>query len=360
MNICFCGHFSGGGTERVTFQLANELINDCHINIFIVNVGSSESTFELSSKVVLKNLQHGNLFSTVLQIRHLLKFYKIDILISVEALMGIYCIPATIGTNVKNIVWEHANYYQKQGCRWTSLIRKIWLYYANYYIVLTKRDLKNFTQNENVHCPIDFIYNPVRILRDIQKEYDINSRIIVSAGHIRPIKQFILIPQIFSLIGNENKDWQWYIYGDGSEEEILKLKVEIAKYKLQDKIILKGRSKNMDEVYSSASLYVLTSRQEGLPTVLLEAQLHGLPCISFDIETGPDEIIDNGFNGYLVSPYDVQAMANSIGDLLKNHDKRKLFSKNTRSIYDKFDFDRSIIKWKSVIRQCGNMNEYDK
>lgn len=354
MNICFCGHFSGGGTERITFQLANELVKDLSFNVYILNTNSSHPTFPLSSKVKYINCSSCAVFKRILQLRHILVSNKIDLLISIEALMGIFSIPATIGTKVKNIVWEHANYYQMQGSRWTSLIRKIWLYYANYYIVLTKRDLKNFTQNEKIHCPIDFIYNPVKVLKKIHREYDIKSRIIISAGHIRPIKQFILIPQIFSLISNENIDWQWHIYGDGSEKDILELKAEIAKYKLQDKVILKGRSENMDDAYSSAALYVLTSRQEGLPTVLLEAQLHGLPCISFDIETGPDEIIDNGFNGYLISPYDVQAMADSIRDLLEDPNKRMFFSKNTRTIYDKFDFNRSVIKWISVIKQCSN------
>lgn len=356
MNICFVGHFSGGGTERITYQLANELVKRTDMSIYILNLGTNAPAFPLSGEIKYVHLGFTSLIKRVVELRKILLCNQIEVLVSIEALLGIYTIPATLGTGVKNIVWEHANYFQTQGSRWTRLIRKYWLRYADYYIVLTQRDLKNFKENEQIRCPIDFIYNPVKTLSDVATAYNVNNKIILSAGYLRPIKQFILIPRIFAPISKSNPDWQWHIYGDGAPEVISELKTEIAKYGLQERIILQKRTANMDAVYASAGIYVLTSRQEGLPTVLLEAQLHGIPCVSFDIETGPDEIIDNGINGILVPPYDTSAMSNAISQLIKDEHLRMSFSKNTANSLNKFDFELSINKWTNIIRKCYAKN----
>ena len=57
---------------------------------------------------------------------------------------------------------------------------------------------------------------------------------------------------------------------------------------------------------------VLPSYREGLPLVLLEAAACGLPMISFDIATGPNEIIRDKINGSLIPPYDCEKMADEI------------------------------------------------
>lgn len=178
------------------------------------------------------------------------------------------------------------------------------------------------------------------------------SKVILSAGHFLSIKQFILIPRIFAPVAANHPDWQWHIYGDGTPESISTLEAEIVKYGLQEQILLKGRSMDMDKVYFSAAIYVLTSRQEGLPTVLLEAQLHRIPCISFDIETGPDEIIDNGINGILIPPNDIHAMSDAISELIENKNSRLTFSENTMVSLRKFNFEGSINKWRNIIQQC--------
>lgn len=157
MNICFVGHFSGGGTERITFQLANELITYPNFTIYVINVGEEAPTFPLSNKITFINIKPAKLLKRIINLRRLLSLYQTDVLISIEALSGIYTIPATVGAHIKNIVWEHANYFQTQGSRWTRLIRKFWLRYADYYIVLTRRDLKNFQEHEKIGCSIDYI-----------------------------------------------------------------------------------------------------------------------------------------------------------------------------------------------------------
>lgn len=349
MNICFAGCFTAGGTERVTLELANELSLDSEFNIVLVNTSKRQLFFDASNNIKYICLCQKCIFDRIVEFRKILKIYKIDILVSIEALMGIYSIPATIGSSIRNVVWEHANYYQTQGSRWTRMIRKMWLIYADKYVVLTKRDLNNFISHEIIKCSIKQIYNPLSLLKKTNVDCDSKEHIILSCGHLLPIKQFDLIPRIFYPIMQKHNDWQWHIYGDGSAEAIKRIQNEIDKYGLNNHIILKGRSKNIVEAYKTASIYALTSKQEGLPTVLLEAMSYRIPCISFDIETGPDEIIEDNINGFLVEKYNVDEFSRKLLLLIENEETRICFSENIVDTLVKFNFDKNMAEWHQLL-----------
>lgn len=347
--ILFYGSFTGGGTERITYNLASSLAENSQYDIYVMNTREVKPRFNLSPKVTycyISNLgEHASILRTVARVRDFIKSQRFDVVVSIEALTGIILIPATFGLKCRTIVWEHANYYQTQGSRWIRWIRKLWLEKASAYIVLTLRDKKNFENNERTRCPIIQIYNPVKPCA--RKEYNMASTKIVSAGHLVPIKQFHLIPNIFAPLAQKYNAWTWHIYGEGPERE--KIEKEIVKYNLQGRVILEGVTDNIDAVYDKSAIYVLTSRQEGLPTVLIEAQMHGLPAISFDIETGPDEIIEPDRTGYLVIDKDLSGMTDRIESLICDAERRKLFSENTANIHERFDYYQAIHNWQILI-----------
>lgn len=349
--ICFIGSFSGGGTERVVFSLANKLVKHHDSEIFVLNNHRGQLTFDLSSRVHYTEFKCCGVLRKIHELRQYIKNNDIGIVVSIEALMGIFTIPATFGTGARNIVWEHANYYQTQGSRWTRLIRKIWLIYADRYIVLTQRDLKNFHKNERfIRCQLDYIYNPYSVKPE-NHIYSPDSKRIVSVGHIRKIKNFIIIPSVFAKIAEKFPDWTWHIYGSGQPAEEEALRHEIAKFHLQSRIILEGRVNDLDTIYRGAGIFALTSLQEGLPTVLLEALSYNVPCVSFDIETGPDEIIDNGSSGLLVKAYNEVDFAAALEKLMSDDTLRMQYSANAECSIQKFSVDLSMRKWREVLCQ---------
>lgn len=352
--ILFYGSFTAGGTERITFNLASALADSGNYDVCVLNSQPRKPTFPISEKVKYITLKPARRFphplvSRISDIRRLISRKQIDVAISIEALTGITLLPAIIGTGVKSICWEHANYYQTQNSRWTKLIRKIWLRQAAAYVVLTQRDRRNFETHEKPRCPIVQIYNPVEA--GVAPEYDSNSNRIISVGHLVPIKQFHLIPEIFSKIADKHPDWTWHIYGEGPERP--HIESEIAKYNLQDRIILAGASRNIDEAYAKSAVCVLTSRMEGLPTVLIEAQIHHLPCVAFDIQTGPDEIIAHGVNGNLVKAYDTDSMARQINNLIESKEQRISMSNHANLLLHNFN-PRSITEtWSSLLKSIS-------
>lgn len=349
--VCFVGSFTAGGTERVTYLLVNELLlHYDSYDIFVLNLKDNKPCFPLSERCRYSCIAPSSKLGVIKSVRHFLKKNSIEVLVNIEAMVGIFSIPATLGLRCKNVVWEHANYFQTQGSRWTRLVRKIWMAYADSYVVLTKRDLANFKQMESPKCRLSYIYNPVSLLRSSKKEYQSSSHVIMSAGHLLPIKNFEIIPDIVRLYIESYPDWTWVIYGGGSMEARQKMLDKISKLGLDGKIILCGRLNDIDIAYDNAAIYALTSLQEGLPTVLLEAMLHGIPCVSFDIETGPDEIIIDGENGYLVPAFSVEKYAEALMKLMESEERRKLFSHNTSNSLCNFILNESVEAWHNVLK----------
>jgi glycosyltransferase involved in cell wall biosynthesis len=347
MRICFLGHFTAGGTERATFIVANGLAADSSNDIYILSSGFDKNTFPLSDNVTFCALQQKSLLKRNIEIYRFITANKIDLLVTIEAMSGILSIMPAILSGCKHIVWEHANYFQRQGSRYIQKIRQIELYLANAYVVLTKRDLTNFKSHFKVRTKLLNIYN----VADKQHcdEYNLDSKVIVSAGHVNRIKNFIVIPDIAKIVFAKHPDWRWFIYGSTSSGAYEAVKAKIDEYGLQDKVIFKGQVSDMSAAYKDASMYVMTSLQEGLPMVLLEAKSHKLPLISFDIETGPDEIIRNEINGFLTPAYNVEAMAEKICTLIENPSLRQQFSDASHLDLKKFDKNTIISAWSNLI-----------
>lgn len=104
----------------------------------------------------------------------------------------------------------------------------------------------------------------------------------------------------------------------------------------------------MNEKYQNSAIFAMTSQMEGLPMVLLEAKSWGLPIISFDIMTGPSDIIRDGINGFLIKNDDISLFSEKLEELIKSKQCRNQFSKNSQLDMENFDFNNILDKWNKL------------
>ena len=350
MNICFLeGDMSRrGGTERMTAVLANAFCKAHQVSVVSLHSEGEHPFFALEEGVQQLTLHEASgklgICKQIQEIRGYVRAHDIDWIINVDVGMSIYGIPAARGTRARVITWEHANYFNNWDSKLFPYFRKYAAKRSNAMVVLTERDRENYLSHIRTKTPVYAIPNPAQ---HHEFCYDAASKTILSAGLLLPIKGYDRAIQAAAQVLPRHPDWKWVICGEGPERA--RLEQLIAENGLKAQVLLPGTVGDMDEQYQKASMFVMTSEMEGLPMVLLEAKSWGLPLVSFDIMTGPSDIIRSGVNGYLVEPYDVNALAERIEELIVSQERRVNFSGHSQLDMERFDFEKILEKWQEIM-----------
>ena len=192
---------------------------------------------------------------------------------------------------------------------------------------------------------IDYIYNPTPY--PTVNKNECNSKIAVAIGRLTAIKGFDKILDIWKEIENKDSNWELYIIGSGEDKEKLLNQKEDLKLK---KVIFVENTKNIKEYYEKASLYLMTSRFEGLPMTLIEAQSFGLPIISYNIKTGPKDIVNNNEDGYLIENDNKELFTEKFLEISADRKKIQEFSERAYKNSKRFKLDNIIEKWKKILK----------
>lgn len=343
-----------GGTERVTSLIANELVKQNYdISILSLFMGM-QPAFEIDNDVKLYSLfpeqvsMKRNFFSAIWKIRNFVQSQKIETLIVVDSISCIFTVPALLGLKINHICWEHFNYYNNNGSRLRDIGRKLAVAYCSTIIVLTKSDKNIWNSNlPNIKANLISIPNPSPYTQTNHNP-SLESKIILSVGRLSHVKGFDLLLQAWSLIYKQYPNWKLKIVGSGEEET--KLKSLCQELSLIGQVIFIPRTNNIEEHYKAASFYCLSSRNEGFPMVLLEAQAYGLPIVAFDCETGPSEILKNGINGYLCEKENINLFSKKMKQIIDLNQVDFLnFCENSKNINMDFLISKIIKDWEKII-----------
>ena len=132
----------------------------------------------------------------------------------------------------------------------------------------------------------------------------------------------------------------------------------ISKAGLEKGVKVHQPTKKIMEKYLESSIFLLTSRFEGLPMVIVEAMACGLPVVSFDCPYGPADIIQNGEDGYLVEYLNTDEAALKVCELIENPELRKQMSRNARENIKRFDRNVIMKKWVDLFEILCNEKKH--
>ena len=200
------------------------------------------------------------------------------------------------------------------------------------------------------HKSVAIIPNFLPNISNLNTNY--SQKVVVSVGRLSKEKGFLRLIDIWKLIqdSSEFKDWKLHIVGDGELKE--KIENKIRDLNLTNSIILKPFTKDVESEYLSASIYAMTSHFEGLPMVLIEAQSYALPTISFDIATGPRDIIEDEKSGYLIKDNDLNKYATKLKTLMQDENLRvKMGAKSKEIVKSKFSKDVVMKQWENLFKK---------
>lgn len=247
---------------------------------------------------------------------------------------------------IKSIVSEHFNHtYQP------STISKWFLWHVLYRLpdaltVLTEYDLSFFKKiNRNTIV----MENPCSFtLAD--RNQKIRKKKILAVGNLDRYvhKGFDNLLDIVHEVFKTYPDWKLQIVG-GGDKGLKYLLDKSQKLSLDDKVEFSGFRNDVQEIMAESEIYILTSRYEGLPMVLIEAMSQGMACIAFDCISGPSEIINDRKNGFLVTNQDKEEMIQRLEELIRNDQQRRSMMDNAVKSLDKFHLKNVGAKWEKLM-----------
>ncbi|HEW1571042.1 TPA: glycosyltransferase family 4 protein [Streptococcus pneumoniae] len=345
---------SGGG-ERVAVSLANEFTKKYEVHLIGITTKQSDLFFGINSQVKYSNFfdHRVRLSKNILKISKMLKKYfldnEIEVAFGIGIFSNIFLSLSGIGISTKVVLCDHTNSITANRELSKKVQRYVGTKLADKIITLTQEDRKNYIRKYGIsENRIAYIYNwKENRLSNIP--YNDESTKIVTVGRFDYQKGYDYLIQVAKKVLAKMPDWTWEIYGSGKQDEVDKIRDLITENDLQDKLVIKGLEKNQDLIYGDKGIYVMTSRYEGLPLVLLEAQQYNLPIVSFRCPTGPSEIVEDGVNGYLIDCYDTDKMSEKLLELMKNDDLRQSFSDHAKDTMDKFDKNKILNQWIELI-----------
>ena len=359
MNVCFLlgGFQSNGGIGRSTSIVVNALCEREDIQVHTLSYCHTNRPmlYSLSNKIRQHSLfnQSTSMLNALIRkkaiakVRKLLLENQIDVLVAAGALFYPLAILATRGTATKCYCWEHTSPDVTSDHRFQGLCRRFAIKRADKLIVLTKSAKQYFT--EQFHAPTDKlvqIYNPVENC-DSEHPYDPSSKKIIAVGRLAYPKNFDRLIQMADHFLREHPDWSIDIYGRGEEQHTLQNL--ITSLGLSQQIHLMGQVNDLYDRYHLYAFQIMTSRYEGFPMSLLEGAAHRLPLVSFDIPTGPNEIIEDGVNGFLVNKNDDERMIQCINRLIDDAHLRSSMSEAAYSMVQKFKLNDIINQWCDIL-----------
>lgn len=208
-------------------------------------------------------------------------------------------------------------------------------------VVLTERDKEIKEKQTGNLCYV--IPNPIPFISDVKsylkdKNVTILSRICDQKGILEFIPHWKTIQEM-------HPDWNLLIYGDGSQKTEA---VALAKKLNLTSISFFPFTDDVKNVYLNSSAFLLPSKFEGFPMCLLESMSYGVPCVAFDCDCGPSDIITNNVDGYVVKLFDYNSFINCIIDLINDEEMRKKMGEHAFDNIKRYSITKIMQNWVEI------------
>lgn len=344
-----------GGIQRVVVELANSMQVDYEIHIltFPNQSGCIDIPYPLDKKNVIVSEvcsykeffifnKIKNYFLIIKNIREYIQKNNISILLSIGMGTVVWSCVAQLFLSCKYICCDHTSFLRKE--RWAVRGRFLSKIFADNIIVLTYKDAEFWGSSK-----VSVIYNPSPYAGEHHRilfNPETKKRKIIALGRLVEVKGFERLLDIWYEIEKDNcYGYTLEVVGEGPLEKNLQKIVDDKKMK---NVSILSFRKDVVNLYQESRIQVLTSFFEGLPMVLVEGQSFCIPAVSYDIPSGPSEIIKDGETGYLVENGDQAAFVEKLTTLMKNDDLLNRMAQNCMVERERFSSQKILLEWKSI------------
>lgn len=344
--VYFNSMAAAGGIERVIAKHIEFLVVQHDVVLITKDINKSfyslpdavqheslEINFNLDMKSRVKRMFRiaSTFLKTILSLRGKFAYYRPDVIYVASPLCLLEVFVSQL--TCRNIlVTEHSSYAAYNFVY--KLIIRI-LYKQVMLLTVPTQDDSRFYLSRGIHNA--YLPNPLSFYPKFPSSLE--NKVVLNVGRLTDDKRHELLINLWSLTKGKDYGWKLKIIGQGENAE--KINVLIRKLKLENSVFLLPTTKEIEREFTSASIFVLTSRSEGFGLVLTEAMASGVPCVAFNCPSGPKDIITDDFTGYLINESDHQSFVKHLDELMSNDNLRKALG--TQARIDVMRFEEGII-----------------
>ncbi len=362
------GSLGGGGAERVLAWLAGRLdasgervilvtFSDARSDVYPVPTSVTRVGFNLLEDTTgVVSAVTGNA-QRIRRLRGAIREYEPRCVLAFLTTANVTCLLACAGTDVPVFVAER-NYPPQESLPrvWRWLRVRTYRYAAG--VVAQTRRTGDWLEKHAGAVDVSVIANPtvhpVPITQPVVPPRGViapDRSVILAAGRLVHAKGFDRLLEAFAAVATSLEGWDLVVLGEGDCRS--QLESEVARLGLEARVHFPGRAGNVAEWYAHADLFVMSSRHEGYPNVLVEAMASGLPAIAMNCETGPAELIRNNVNGMLTPTDDVGALSEALLTLAHDPDRRTALGAAACEVRDSGSPDRVFARWQALLDVSG-------
>lgn len=344
----------GGGAQRVMVILANHFAKKGY-DISIITFGGEKDEFEINPLIKRIKLHKSKIkIRRIGALVNLLKYYKAKknrpaIIISFITLMNLISIIVAKVYSIKIIISEHNSHLQAQRPKLlTHATRKLFYRHADFVTVLTSYDIDFY---KKLKSNVVVMPNPCSFM-PVEKSKKQREKVILAAGNLDRYhhKGFDNLISLIEPILKSNPDWILKIIGGGDTGKSY-LKNIAENSDITKQVVFAGFQSNVAEIMNNSEIFILSSRYEGLPMVLLEAMSQGMACIAYDCKTGPSDIITNEVNGLLIEDQNIPSMQNGLKKLISDELLRDKLKANAIKSLDNYSIKSIEERWEKLFNE---------
>lgn len=354
MKILFYIHgITGGGAERVLATLANEFVIRGE-NVCLATNIHTPFAYLINEQVKLLDLYKGrsngkhiyarikNFLLLRRNIRLIAKSEKPDVIVAFMSTLGCSIVASTIGLRIPIVISEHTNISRTRKLgKLFAIKRKLFYPLADAITILTRYDEKLW-----IHKYPNIVYmpNPISMM-DTNKSFS-RDKTILAVGRVNQwnIKGFDNLLKCWANICHSHREWKLKIAGDANKDTLEKLKKLASDFGCCNYEFL-GFRKDVYELMQRSEIFCLSSRVEGLPMALIEAMSAGCCCVSFDVVTGPREIIKDGKSGLIAKNQDNADLIKCLEKVISDESLRRRLAENAPQSVLQYSIERVVNRW---------------
>jgi glycosyltransferase involved in cell wall biosynthesis len=242
--------------------------------------------------------------------------------------------------NYRNFEANETNWLKELFARWwmNSLLKK--LRRLDRFVVLTHEDKAAWKELYNVVA----IHNPVSF--DEIPQSTLSAKRVISVGRYAYQKGFDMLLQAWKQVEEQCPEWRLDVFGDGDrspyEKQMDQLGIDRSRCRLN------APTTTIQQEYLNSSVFVVSSRFEGLSMAMLEAVAYGLPLVSFACPCGPRDVVSDGVEGLLVENGNVGQLAEKLVFLLRHAEERKRMGEAARQKSQAFRMENLAREWRKL------------